>query len=309
VASERTRRDALYALPVRGRAGLVELRNLVDIRDGTGPVRIEREDRQRQITLMANLEGSKKLGQAMTDVNRIASEVGIPPGVTTVFTGMADIMEESFASMNFSLMLAIVLIYMILAAQFESFIHPFTIMLSLPLSVGGALGALALTGRTLNIFSMIGMIMLMGLVDYTNQLRSRGMSKTEALMRAGPVRLRPILMTAFSTVAGMLPIALGLGEGSEVRAPMATCVVGGLVTSTLLTLVVVPVMYSLLDDLGSWIKRLLPAAHPGGFSPAIALEGTVRLDRETPGDGNGDGDGKRASTAEKVTATKSERHE
>jgi HAE1 family hydrophobic/amphiphilic exporter-1 len=149
---------------------------------------------------------------------------------------------------------------MILAAQFESFVHPFTIMLSLPLSVGGALGALALTGRTLNIFSMIGMIMLMGLVtknaillvDYTNQLRGRGMDKTEALLRAGPVRLRPILMTAFSTVAGMIPIAIGLGEGAEVRAPMGTCVVGGMITSTLLTLVVIPVMYSFLDDLGSW---------------------------------------------------------
>ncbi len=271
VASDRTRREAAYALPVRGRNGPVELRNLVDIREGTGPVQIDRQDRQRQITIMANLERTKKLGQAVTEIEGIASEANLPPEVTTAFTGFAEIMAESFASINFSLMLAIVLIYMILAAQFESFIHPFTIMLSLPLSVGGALGALALTGRTLNIFSMIGMIMLMGLVtknaillvDYTNRLREEGLEKTEALMRAGPVRLRPILMTAFSTIAGMIPIAIGLGEGSEVRAPMGTCVVGGLITSTLLTLVVVPVMYSLLDDLGARVRRLWPASESG----------------------------------------------
>jgi HAE1 family hydrophobic/amphiphilic exporter-1 len=268
VASDRTRREAAYALPVRGRNGLVELRNLVDVREGTGPVQIDRQDRQRQITIMANLEQSKPLGEAITDVERIAQQVELPPDVTAAFTGFADLMEESFASINFSLMLAVVLIYMILAAQFESFVHPFTVMLSLPLSVGGALGALAVTGRTLNIFSMIGMIMLMGLVtknaillvDYTNQLRGRGMGKTEALLRAGPVRLRPILMTAFSTVAGMIPIAIGLGEGAESRSPMGTCVVGGMITSTLLTLVVIPVVYSLLDDLGSRIGRLWPAS-------------------------------------------------
>ena len=227
-------------------------------------MQIDRQNRQRQITIMANLESSKPLGEAIADVERITQEAEFPPDVTTAFTGYADLMAESFESINFSLMLAIVLIYMILAAQFESFIHPFTVMLSLPLSVGGALGGLALTGRTLNIFSMIGMIMLMGLVtknaillvDYTNFLRGQGVGKTEALLRAGPVRLRPILMTAFSTVAGMLPIAIGLGEGAESRAPMGTCVVGGMVTSTLLTLVVIPVMYSLLDDLSSWFLRI-----------------------------------------------------
>ena len=197
----------------------------------------------------------------MSDVKRIEDELRFPAGVSGTFTGSGDLMKESFESINFSLFLAVVLIYMILASQFESFIHPLTIMLSLPLSVGGALGALALTGRTLNIFSMIGMIMLMGLVtknaillvDYTGRLRSRGMEKTEAILTAGPIRLRPILMTAFSTIAGMLPIAIGLGAGAETRAPMGTCVVGGLVTSTLLTLVVVPVVYSLLDDLGDWL--------------------------------------------------------
>ena len=139
-------------------------------------------------------------------------------------------------------------------------------MLSLPLSVVGALGLLAITGRTLSIFAMIGMIMLMGLVtknaillvDYTNLLRSRGMSKHEALMTAGPVRLRPILMTAFSTIAGMLPVAIGLGSGAETRAPMGTAIVGGMVTSTILTLVVIPVMYSTMDDLAGFAGRWMP---------------------------------------------------
>ena len=134
-------------------------------------------------------------------------------------------MAESFASIGFSMVLAAILIYMVLAAQFESLIHPFTVMLSLPLSIVGASGLLLVTGRTLSIFAMIGMIMLMGLVtknaillvDYTNLLRSRGMSKNDALMKAGPVRLRPILMTAFSTIAGMIPVAIGLGSGAETR--------------------------------------------------------------------------------------------
>jgi HAE1 family hydrophobic/amphiphilic exporter-1 len=145
----------------------------------------------------------------------------------------------------------------VLAAQFESFIHPLTIMLSLPLSVVGALGALVLAGQTMSIFTMIGIIMLMGLVtknailliDYTNTLRDRdGMARDAALLKAGPVRLRPILMTTLAMIFGMLPIALGRGAGAESRAPMAVAVIGGLTTSTLLTLIVVPVVYSLLDD-------------------------------------------------------------
>ena len=266
VEGDRRRSEAIYDLPVESREGSAELRNFVDVSESTGPVQIDRQDRQRQITIMANLEATKPLAAAMTDIGHIEQELDIPDNVSTAFTGFGDLMAESFASMNFSLMLAIALIYMILAAQFESFVHPFTIMLSLPLSICGALGGLALTGRTLNIFSMIGMIMLMGLVtknaillvDYTNQLRGQGMDKKAALLRACPVRLRPILMTAFSTIAGMSPLVLGLGAGAETRAPMGTCVVGGMITSTVLTLIVVPVMYSLVDDFGSWLKGLLP---------------------------------------------------
>jgi HAE1 family hydrophobic/amphiphilic exporter-1 len=151
----------------------------------------------------------------------------------------------------------VILVYMILAAQFDSFVHPFTIMLSLPFSIVGAFGALFLAGMTLNIFSMIGVIMLMGLVtknaillvDFTNQLRARGHSVHDALLQAGPIRLRPILMTTLAMIFGMLPVALALGEGGEVRAPMAVTVIGGLITSTVLTLVVVPIVYTLFEGL------------------------------------------------------------
>ncbi|MBM4090424.1 MAG: efflux RND transporter permease subunit [Planctomycetes bacterium] len=273
---DRAHSGKVLRVPVRTASGaLVDLDNLVHIEPGTGPVQISREDRSRQVLVLANLESFKPLNEAMQDLAAIETRLGLPPGVRTRFVGDAEMMEESFANINFSLLLAVILIYMVLAAQFESLVHPFTIMLSLPLSVVGALGLLALTGRSLNIFSMIGMIMLMGLVtknailliDYTNLLRGRGMSRNEAVLRAGPVRLRPILMTAFSTIAGMLPVAIGLGSGAETRAPMGTAIVGGMLTSTVLTLVVVPVVYTIMDDLGLFAHRWL-----FGEKPDTALE-------------------------------------
>jgi len=280
---DRDRPDAILDVPVRTKDGrYVELRNFVRVKEKTGPVQIDRQDRMRQVTVLANLEPSKPLGTAIQDVRAVESRIGLPQGVTSAFTGAGDMMAESFASIGFSMMLAAVLIYMVLAAQFESLVHPFTVMLSLPLSVAGALGLLLLTGRTLSIFAMIGMIMLMGLVtknailliDYTNLLRSRGMGKTDALLKAGPVRLRPILMTAFSTIAGMLPVAIGLGSGAETRAPMGTAIVGGMLTSTVLTLVVIPVMYSVMDDAAGILRRIVfgavpvSAAEPRADTPA-----------------------------------------
>lgn len=264
VGDERQNAAALATLPVRTQAGeLAELRTLARVEKTTGPVTIERQDRHRQVTVLANLQADKPLGAAVEEVKAMAAQIGLPTGVAGVFTGTADMMAESFANILFALTLAIMLTYMVLAGQFESFLHPLTIMFSLPLSIGGALGGLFLTGRTLNIFSMIGMVMLMGLVtknaillvDYTNLLRRRGLSRDEALRQAGPTRLRPILMTACSTIAGMLPIAMGLGDGAESRAPMGACVVGGMVTSTLLTLIVIPVAYSLMDQSSHWIGR------------------------------------------------------
>lgn len=266
VEAQRQHSGDVLSVPVRTRSGkFVALRNLVEVEEGTGPVQIDRQDRTRQVTLMANLKDTKPLAEALDDIRQIESEIGLPEGVTSTFTGAGDLMAESFASIGFSMVLAVVLIYMVLAAQFESLVHPFTVMLSLPLSVAGALGLLFVAGKTLNIFSMIGMIMLMGLVtknaillvDYTNLLRRRGMARQEAQLRAGPVRLRPILMTAFSTVAGMIPVAMGLGSGAETRSPMGIAIVGGMLTSTVLTLVVVPVVYSLMDDLAGWLGRLV----------------------------------------------------
>jgi HAE1 family hydrophobic/amphiphilic exporter-1 len=160
----------------------------------------------------------------------------------------------------FALILGVIMAYMVLAAQFESFVHPFTVLLSMPLSFVGAFSALLITGNTLNIFSLIGLILLMGLVkknaillvDYTNVLRERGIPRREAILQAGPVRLRPILMTTFAMVFGMMPVAFGVGEGSETRSPMGIAVIGGLLTSLFLTLVVVPAAYDLFDD---WQER------------------------------------------------------
>jgi HAE1 family hydrophobic/amphiphilic exporter-1 len=248
--------EGLGNLKVRATGGqLVDLASVVRVTRGEGPSQIERQARQRQITVYAALQGLP-LGEASKVVVDRAARV-VPADLSTSFAGMADVMTESFGYMMTALMLAIILVYMILAAQFDSFVHPFTIMLSLPLSVVGAFGALFMTGMTLNIFSMIGIIMLMGLVtknaillvDFTNQLRAQGLSATEALLRAGPVRLRPILMTTLAMIFGMLPVALALGEGGATRAPMAVTVIGGLITSTLLTLVVVPVVYTLVEGM------------------------------------------------------------
>jgi HAE1 family hydrophobic/amphiphilic exporter-1 len=255
---ERFRKNAedLATAKVRSVTGqLVTLANVATIGEGTGPGKIERQNRQRQITVYANLEGLA-LGDASTMIDNAAKKI-VPPTMNTGWTGMTDIMRESFFNLVTALVLAVIIVYLVLAAQFESFLHPFTIMLSLPLSMVGAFGAMALTKSPFNVITMIGIILLMGLVtknaillvDYTNTLRRKGKSRLEALLEAGPVRLRPILMTTAAMIFGMLPVALALSEGSEMRAPMAVAVIGGLVTSTLLTLVVVPVAYTIIDSL------------------------------------------------------------
>lgn len=253
---DRQRRGAsdLENIQVRAASGaLVPLSQVVRVEPGTGPAQIERQNRLRQVTVLANLQG-KPLGTAIAEVDAFAAEV-VPGHLTTDWVGRAQAAQESAGYMGQALILAIILVYLILAAQFESFVHPLTIMFSLPLATIGAFGALFLTDMSVNIFSMIGIIMLMGLVtknavlvvDYANTLRDQGHDKIEALLRAGPVRLRPILMTTAAMIFGMVPVALGRSLGGEQRAPMAVAVIGGLITSTLLTLVVVPVVYSLLD--------------------------------------------------------------
>ena len=179
----------------------------------------------------------------------------MPEGVSALVSGQSEEMEESFKSMQFALILAIFLVYLVMASQFESLIHPFVILFTIPLALVGAVLALFVTGSTINIVALIGVIMLAGivvnnaivLVDLINQLRAQGTERIEAIMEAGSARLRPILMTSLTTALGLLPMAMGFGEGSEVRTPMAITVIGGLVVSTLLTLVVIPVVYSLMD--------------------------------------------------------------
>ncbi|MCK9362319.1 MAG: efflux RND transporter permease subunit [Syntrophales bacterium] len=259
---DRSNPDDLGLLYVRSKSGnLVELRNLIWIHEGGGPSVINRVDRQRAITLFASLE-DKPLGAAMTDLNEIAAGI-LPPDYIPKYSGQADTMTESFGFLMFAIMLGVGMAYMVLAAQFESFVHPFTVLLAMPLSFIGAFGALLLTGQTLSIFSFIGLILLMGLVkknaillvDYANILRERGYSKREAILHAGPVRLRPILMTTFAMVFGMIPVAFGVGEGAETRAPMGIAVIGGLLTSLFLTLVVVPAAYDLFDDFQNFFTR------------------------------------------------------
>jgi HAE1 family hydrophobic/amphiphilic exporter-1 len=178
-------------------------------------------------------------------------------GYTAKFAGMAEIMKESFESLGTALIIGIIFIYMILAAQFNKMIPPLAIMFALPLSVVGIFGAMWLTDQSMNIMAQISIIMLMGLVaknaillvDYTELLRREGKERNDAIIEGGTVRLRPILMTAFSTIFGMLPAAISMSEGAEMRKTMAICAIGGLVTSTFLTLIVVPVAYSLLEDI------------------------------------------------------------
>ncbi len=270
---DRDRPEAIEELSVRSRSGeLVRLGDLARVARRTGPVQIDRYNRARQVTLLANLD-RKVLGEAVAEIRRFADDEELPPGYSFAFAGRADTMAESMANLSFAMVLGIVIVYMVLASQFESFIHPFTIMLSVPLSVIGAIGALAWTGFTVNIYTMIGMILLVGLVtkngillvDRMNALRKdRGLDLEAAVLEAGPVRLRPILMTTMAMISGMLPVALARGEGSESRAPMAVAVIGGLVTSTVLTLLVVPVAYTIFDDLahpGRWrLVRLLRRA-------------------------------------------------
>ncbi|MEE3329774.1 MAG: efflux RND transporter permease subunit, partial [Myxococcota bacterium] len=266
--------DDLYVRSSNG--DVVELRNLVTLQPGAAASRITRTDRQRSVTVTANLEGIK-LAEAVAAAASVAADV-LPDGVTLVESGEAEAMAETFGQFGLMLVLAILAIYMVLASQFESFLLPLSVMLALPFSLVGAFGGLWLasqlgaSGMTFNLFSLIGMILLAGLVtknsilvvDYANQLRNEGMDKVEAMRIAAPVRMRPVLMTAFSMIFGVLPSALGFGPGSESRAPMAVATAAGMFSSMTLTLLVVPVFYVLLEDYVEWqrafVRRMLDRA-------------------------------------------------
>jgi hydrophobic/amphiphilic exporter-1 (mainly G- bacteria), HAE1 family len=246
-----------------GGTKLVPLASLSTMAMAASPTEINRRDLARQVTVSANLD-NLPIGTAVKHVEAAAKRINMPPGYSINLSGEAEDMAESFGYMGESLLLAVVFVYLILAAQFESFFEPLAIMLSLPLSIVGMAGMLKLTGDTVNIMSLIGLIMLMGLVtknaillvDYAKVLQRReGLPRREAVIEAGRTRLRPIVMTTLAMIFGMLPLFLAIGSGAEMRAPMARAVVGGLLTSSLLTLLVVPVMYTYMDDLGGWLKR------------------------------------------------------
>ncbi len=246
-------------LYLRGRDGaLVQLDALATVNEGVGPRQLNHFNRIRSATLTASLAPGFTLGEAVDSLRRLAAEV-LPRGSGTALAGESRELEESGSSLYFAFVLALVVVFMVLASQFESLIHPFTVLLAVPLAITGALLTLLIKGSTINLYSQIGMILLIGLVtknsillvEYANQLREAGRSTFDAVREAGRIRLRPILMTSVSTIMGAMPIAMGLGAGSISRRPLGYAIVGGILVSTILTLYVVPVAYALLDGLRS----------------------------------------------------------
>ena len=255
--------DDLYALMVSTPYGTtVPLREVTSFITMQGPVSISREDQQRVVTISAGVAGTD-LRSITQEFQRIANSYPLPPRYSLEIGGEAQEMYEAFGELFLALLLAALFVYMIMAAQFESFIHPFTIMSTVPLAAIGAIWALFLTGHHLSVVSIIGLIMLVGitvnngivLIDYINNLRRRGMKINEAIIEAGAIRLRPILMTSLTTILGLVPMSLGIGEGAELSASMGVTVIGGLTSSTFLTLVVTPVIYAVFDALGARFRR------------------------------------------------------
>lgn len=275
---------AIYDLTVpRPGGGLVRLASLVRLEEARGPAQIERRDRQRQVQLSANLEGLT-LSEAVERVRRIVAGLDLPPGYEIRWSTHARDMAEAARNFGLAFGLSAVFMYMILAAQFESFLHPVAIMLSLPLSIPFALLSLLLLGQPLNLYSVLGLFMLFGIVkkngilqvDYTNTLRAEGVEREEAILQANHVRLRPILMTTAMLVLGMVPIALGRGPGAASRASMAYVIIGGQALCLLLTLLITPVSYSLFDDAERLLRRALSrraAPAEGGEAAGLVAAG------------------------------------
>jgi len=228
-----------------------------------GPNTIERENQQRKVTVSSDLYG-RSLSEVLNDIKARVNQLNIPAGYTIDYTGEAEQMQETFGDLGLALVMAVILVYMVMAAQFESLIHPFTIMFTMPLALVGAILGLALTGLPLSVPGFIGMIMLAGIVvnnaivmiDYINTRREFEDRET-AILKAGPIRLRPIMMTTLTTVLGLLPLGLGIGEGAESQQPMAVVVIAGLLFSTVLTLLIIPAIYTIFDDLTSWVKGIV----------------------------------------------------
>jgi HAE1 family hydrophobic/amphiphilic exporter-1 len=254
--------DALARLLVpSARLGLIRLDSVARLERGLGPSRIDRFNRQFSVGIYGNVAPGYSLNQAAADTQALVQKVGLPPGYQLRFSGQVKILEETTVNMIIAISLASIFMYMVLAAQFESLAHPFVIMLTLPLSIPFALMSLIATGRSLNLFSALGVLLLLGIVkkngilqiDCMNQLRAQGMPLRQAILEANRIRLRPILMTTFSIVAGLIPTAIGIGAGASQRSAIAVTIIGGQTLCLLLTLLVVPVGYSLIEDARAWL--------------------------------------------------------
>jgi HAE1 family hydrophobic/amphiphilic exporter-1 len=268
---DRDRPGSIPELYVPARDGrLVRLDNVARFEPATSAARIDRLDRQRQVSLRASIAPGYALADRLTALRGAVQEMNLPPAYSTRVSGRGRELERTFSEFLWAFLLSVVLMYIILASQFESLVHPLTILLSLPLSVPFALWSLNVSGNTLNLYSALGILVLFGVVkknailqiDHTNQLRAQGMERREAILRANRDRLRPILMTTLTLVAGMLPLALGTGPGAEERRAVAVVVIGGQTLSLLLTLIVTPVAYSWFDDLGRLFTRRPAEAQP-----------------------------------------------
>ena len=289
--SARSHRDLLEALKVPTvRGGVVPLSAVATFEMSQGPTSIDRYDRARRVLIGADLVGETPLGEAMAAVKSMKSARNLPPGVELKEFGDAEIMGEVFAGFADAMGAGLMMVYAVLVLLFGSFLHPITILFSLPLSIGGAIVALAITAKPMSLPVVIGILMLMGivtknaimLVDFAVEQMARGMPRAEAIIDAGRKRARPIVMTTIAMVGGMLPSALGAGEGGEFRSPMAIAVIGGLVSSTLLSLVFVPAVFVVLDDLARFLWRVVGRfVGPVDEPPAAAPEGH-RHDKFTP---------------------------
>lgn len=246
-----------------GSPRIVRLNQVAEVRESTGPNQINRRDLMREVAISGNVSG-RSAGEVSADITAAMDTIAMPPGYGYKFSGSTKDMAEAFGYAISALALAVVFIYMILASQFKSFLQPLALMTALPLTLIGVVLALMMFNSTLSMFSVIGVVMLMGLVtknaillvDFAIRAQEDGMERSAALLMAAKVRLRPILMTTLAMIFGMLPLALALSEGAEMRAPMGQAVIGGVITSSLLTLVVVPVVYCYMDDLAQWVRRL-----------------------------------------------------
>ncbi len=282
--SDRQNLADVLKLPITTAGGnQIPLAAVASVETALGPTQIERQDRQRQVIIGAGYQ-NRSLGEIRDDAQKAIAAMKLPPGVSVSFSGQAKYMDDVMQALLGAILLSVLFIYVVLASQFGSFVQPVIIMLSLPLSIVGAIGALLVAGKPFDMLAFIGIIMLMGLVtknailliDFINNRRRAGMERNEAILAAAPIRLRPILMTTLAMIFGMIPTAIGLGTGSELRAPMGITVIGGLITSTVLTLLVVPVAYSFVDDLAGLFRagrrgRAL-AARPS-FAGALACFG------------------------------------